>query len=56
MLVLTRKQGEKIRINDNIYVTVSKVGHGKVRLAFQAPSEVRIDRLEVIEKREGDPK
>src|SRR5262249_33330524 len=47
MLVLTRKQGEKIVIGDEITVGVVRVTGNKVVLAFDAPGEVRIVRAEL---------
>ncbi|MBI1249111.1 carbon storage regulator [bacterium] len=49
MLVLSRKEGEKLRLGDEILITVVKVGADKVRLGIQAPSNLLIlrDELEV---------
>lgn len=48
MLVLSRKQGESIRINDNITIKIVNVGQGRVRIAIDAPSNVTILREELI--------
>jgi carbon storage regulator len=53
MLVLSRKAGETIVINDNIRVTVLAVRANQVRLGFSAPSDVAIYREELI--LEADP-
>lgn len=50
MLVLSRKQGESIQIDENIFVTVSEVKGGRVRLSIEAPRTVRIVRKEVLER------
>ena len=50
MLVLTRKAGEQIRINDNVVVTVVKFNSERVWLGFDAPSDVSIHRDEVYQK------
>ncbi|MEO2014579.1 MAG: carbon storage regulator CsrA [Fuerstiella sp.] len=50
MLVLSRKTGESIQIDDNIFVTVSEVKGGRVRLSIEAPRSVRIMRQEVLER------
>ena len=50
MLVLTRKMGESIQIDDNISVTVSEVRGGRVRLSIDAPRSIRIVRKEVLER------
>jgi carbon storage regulator len=47
MLVLTRKLGESVYINDTIKVTVVDIGGGKIRLGFEAPADVRIMRSEI---------
>ncbi len=51
MLVLTRREEEKIHIGDNIVITVVSIGNGRVRLGIEAPPEVRIDREEVSARR-----
>jgi carbon storage regulator len=51
MLVLRRKAGERIVINDSIEVTVLRVHGGKVRLGFTAPPSVHVLRQEA--KRAG---
>lgn len=48
MLVLSRKQGESIRINDNITIKIVSVGPGRVKIAIDAPSNVTILREELI--------
>lgn len=49
MLVLSRKLGESIRIDDHINVTVVSVAGGRVRLGIEAPADVRIMRSEIDE-------
>jgi carbon storage regulator len=47
MLVLSRKQGEKLHIGDNITITVLEV-HGHVmKLGIEAPRQVRVLRGEL---------
>jgi len=48
MLVLSRKVGEQVIINDNICVTVTEVHGNQVRLGFSAPEEVLIRRFELV--------
>lgn len=50
MLVLTRKIGEKIVIDNCITVTVAAIEGNKVRLGICAPNDVRIDREEVHQR------
>lgn len=47
MLVLSRKEGEKLVIGDNITVVVSRVAGNRVTLGIEAPSDVRIVRGEL---------
>jgi carbon storage regulator len=54
MLVLTRKQDEKIIIDDNIELTVVEVGNGKVQLGIDAPQEIEIHREEIYRKIEEE--
>ena len=48
MLVLSRKLGEKIYINDNICITVVDIDRGKIRLGIAAPRDVPIYRQELL--------
>lgn len=54
MLVLSRKLGERIVIGEDISVVVTEIRGDKVRLGFDAPDDVLIDRLEVSEARKRD--
>jgi len=47
MLVLSRKQGEGIVIDNNVVITVSSVNGGRVKLAIDAPGHKSIYRQEV---------
>lgn len=49
MLVLSRKQNERIRVGDSVVVTIVRVSGDKVRIGIEAPPEVRVlrDELEV---------
>jgi carbon storage regulator len=48
MLVLTRKQQEKIRIGDGITITVLRTKGKAVRLGIEAPAEVPVIRGELV--------
>ena len=50
MLILTRRQGETIRIGADIEVTVLGVKDFQVRLGVKAPARTRVDREEVAER------
>jgi carbon storage regulator len=47
MLVLTRKLGETIAIDDNIKIVVVQIKGKQVRLGIKAPKETKIHREEV---------
>ena len=54
MLVLSRKCGETIVIDDRIRVTIESVQGGRVRLSIEAPADVEVDREEIwLRKRLG---
>ena len=50
MLVLTRKENEKIRIGDNIVLTVVRTAGDRVRIGIEAPSDIPILRSELKAK------
>jgi carbon storage regulator len=54
MLVLSRKLGEKIYINDNICITVVDIDRGKIRLGIEAPRDIPIFRQELLNP-QGQP-
>ena len=47
MLVLTRKLGESIAIDDHIKIVVVQIKGKQVRLGIQAPKDTKIHREEV---------
>ena len=49
MLVLSRKESERIRLGESTVVTVVSVSGDKVRLGIDAPKEVPVHRREVYE-------
>lgn len=53
MLVLTRKYQEKIRIGENITITVLRTKGKAVRLGIEAPSDVPVIRGELTFESEG---
>ena len=48
MLVLTRKIGESLAINENIRITVLEVKGKTVRLGIEAPNDVKVYRQEIL--------
>ncbi len=47
MLVLSRKSGQSIRVGNGIVITVKAMVGGRVKLAIEAPRDVRILRGEL---------
>jgi carbon storage regulator len=54
MLVLSRRLGEQVVLGNGITLTVVEVKGNRVRLAFDAPDQVRILRAELA-CRQGEP-
>lgn len=54
MLVLSRKQNERIRVGDSVVVTVVRVSGDKVRIGIEAPADVRVLRDELDDDSLGD--
>lgn len=50
MLILTRRVGETIRINDDISVTVLAVTGQQVRIGTTAPEAVEVHREEIYQR------
>jgi carbon storage regulator len=49
MLILSRKKDEKIRIDQNITITVIEVHGDQVKLGVEAPKSVKVFRQEVFD-------
>ena len=49
MLVLSRKNGERIHIGDDIFIEVRRVAGSRVTLAVSAPRDLRVLRGELLE-------
>lgn len=47
MLVISRKNGQKIMINDNIVITVVEARNGQCKIAIDADRDVKIYREEI---------
>ena len=48
MLVLTRKQGQSIVINEDIEISIVEIGIGSVKIGINAGKNVKILRKELI--------
>ena len=47
MLIITRKNGQKIMINDDIEITIVESRNGSCKVAIQAPKSFKIYREEI---------
>ncbi|MEK6270888.1 MAG: carbon storage regulator [Planctomycetales bacterium] len=47
MLVLSRRESERIRVGESIVVTVVRLGGEKVRIGIEAPSDMLVLRDEL---------
>ena len=55
MLVLSRKESERIMLGDSIVLTIVRISGDRVRLGIEAPSDMLILRTELEpEKKSGD--
>jgi carbon storage regulator len=50
MLVLTRKNGESIKIGDEIEITIISAKNDQVKIGIKAPKEVEILRKEIYDQ------
>lgn len=50
MLILTRRIGEVLRINDNVGITILDINGSQVRIGIQAPKDVSVHREEIYRK------
>jgi len=54
MLILTRRIGETLCIDDDVTVTVLGVKGNQVRIGINAPKEVAVDREEIYLRKQND--
>lgn len=54
MLVLQRKKNQSLIINGNITVSILEIGSDWIKLAIEAPKDVKILRAELMEAAEAN--
>ncbi len=47
MLVLSRREGERLKLGDSVVITIVRVSGDKVRLGIEAPPDVLVLREEL---------
>ena len=55
MLILTRRVGETLIINDDVKITVLGVRGHQVRIGVDAPKDVSVHRLEIYQRIHAQP-
>lgn len=54
MLVLQRKKNQSLVINGNVTVSILEIGSDWIKLAIEAPKDVKILRAELMEAAEAN--
>ena len=55
MLVLSRKESQRIRLGDSIVITIVKISGDKVRIGIDAPGNVLVLRDELEPREQAAP-
>jgi carbon storage regulator len=55
MLVLSRKELERIRIGDEVEIIVTKIKGNTVRIGIEAPKHIRVVRDDAKHRGDSDP-
>ncbi len=50
MLVLSRREGERIRIGKDVVITVVRISSHGVRIGIEAPPELPVVRQELLDR------
>ena len=48
MLVLSRRESQRIQLGDSIVVTIMRVNGDRVRVGIEAPAEITVRRGELV--------
>ncbi|MFM8328460.1 MAG: carbon storage regulator [Pirellulaceae bacterium] len=54
MLVLARRENERIVVGDEIVITVVRLANDKVRIGIEAPDHIKVLRSELMDREEAD--
>ena len=55
MLVLSRRESQRIKLGDAIVVTVIRVNGNRVRLGIEAPTDILVLRAELEPEKKSQP-
>jgi carbon storage regulator len=55
MLVLSRRESERIKLGDSIVITVVKLAGDRVRLGIEAPADILVLRSELEQHKADEP-
>ena len=50
MLILTRRIGEKLVIDDNVIITIMAAKGSQIRIGIEAPRDVQVHREEIYQR------
>ena len=50
MLILTRRQGESLKVGEDVTITILALNRHQVRVGIDAPKEVTVHREEIYER------
>jgi carbon storage regulator len=54
MLVLARRENERIFVGDEIVITVVRLANDKVRIGIEAPDHIKVLRTELMDREGSD--
>lgn len=55
MLIIRRKLGERVRVGENVWVTLIETERGAAKIGFEAPKSVPIFREELLPAGRPEP-